>query len=313
MRSTDKVIAIFAADIHLSHKPPVWRSAEPDWYWAMQRPLNEIADLQKIFECPVIYAGDIFDRWNSPPELINFAIKHLPKGYAIPGQHDLPLHNMEDIEKSAYWTLYKAGVLKHISPKCVGTEIGFPKYPNSLIDVHAFPFGFPIQENKRKNNLIQIALVHEYVWIKDASYPNAPKEKKIDYTKNKKGRIKGYDIIVYGDNHKGFWVGFEDAQILNCGTLMRRKSDEVDYQPQIGLLLDSGKMISHKLDISQDQHLESMENVNEDEKIDLSDFIEELELLGDTALDFQEAMKQYFESNKTKKAVKKILLKAMEK
>ena len=54
----------------------------------MQRSLEQIRDLQKEFDCPVICAGDIFDKWNSPPELINFAYDNLPEIYAIPGQHD---------------------------------------------------------------------------------------------------------------------------------------------------------------------------------------------------------------------------------
>ena len=53
--------------------------------------------------------------------------------------------------------------------------------------------------------------------------------------------------------------------------------------------------------------------INEEEKIDLSDFIAELELLGGTALDYEVAMEQYHLSNKTKKAVKIIISKAMEK
>ena len=42
-----KVLAILCSDIHLSHNAPVARSAEPDWYIAMKRPLDEIADLAK--------------------------------------------------------------------------------------------------------------------------------------------------------------------------------------------------------------------------------------------------------------------------
>ena len=104
-KNTENIIAIFAADLHLSLKAPIWRSTEQDWFEAMLRPLVELRTLATLHNCPIVYAGDIFDKWNSPPELINFAIEHLPKGHAIPGQHDLPLHNYEDIRKSAYWTL----------------------------------------------------------------------------------------------------------------------------------------------------------------------------------------------------------------
>ena len=61
----EKVIAILTADIHLSHKPPVWRSNEPDWYAAMRRPLYELQDLQQKYECPILAAGDMCNKWNS--------------------------------------------------------------------------------------------------------------------------------------------------------------------------------------------------------------------------------------------------------
>src|SRR3990172_3116798 len=101
-------IAILTADWHLSHKPPIFRSTEPDWYAAMQRPLDEIISLSVIHHCPVLCAGDIFHKWNSPPELINFVMSQADcTKLTIAGQHDLPNHNFREIERSAYWTLDK--------------------------------------------------------------------------------------------------------------------------------------------------------------------------------------------------------------
>ena len=57
-----EVLAIFLADIHLSLKAPLWRSAEPDWLGAQVRTLEEVRELHELHKCPVICAGDIFDR-----------------------------------------------------------------------------------------------------------------------------------------------------------------------------------------------------------------------------------------------------------
>ena len=46
--------------------------------------------------------------------LISFAIRELPSCYAIPGQHDLPNHSYTDIQRSAYWVLVEAGIIKKI-------------------------------------------------------------------------------------------------------------------------------------------------------------------------------------------------------
>ena len=142
MRESNKVIAILCADIHLQHKAPVWRSAEDDWYEAMRRPLKEITDLGYTHNCPIIIAGDIFTKWNSCPELINFALTYLPSGaYCIPGQHDLPNHQIKDIEKSAYQTLIKAGKITD-----------FKQTHLNIAHINAFPFGTKLTASPSATN-----------------------------------------------------------------------------------------------------------------------------------------------------------------
>ncbi len=305
----EKVIAILCADIHLSLNPPIWRSAEPDWFAAMKRPLDEMKDLQIEYNCPIICAGDIFDKWNSPPELINFAYDVLPKMYAIPGQHDLPLHKYEDIKKSAYWTLVDTGKV------CNLQDIYSVGYNNILDDdipivVYAFPFGNKLEPMKgEKDTRIDLAVVHEYCWIKGHSYPKADPE--AEFRKTKAKNWNGYDIVMFGDNHKGFQTNMGSTQIFNCGTLMRRNSDEIDYQPQVGLLLESGKVQSYCLDTSKDKHLDIQEQLDIITSLDMKAFIEELEKLGDTDLDFHDAVKQYLKKNKVQEEICNIILRAM--
>jgi len=301
----EKIIAIFCADIHLSLNAPIWRSAEPDWFEAMKRPLKEIKKLQGEYNCPVICAGDIFDRWNSPPELINWAYDNLPKMYAIPGQHDLPLHNYDDIKKSAYLSLVNADIIQNLLPGCIIRT-------GDLI-MYNFPYGYKIGPKKDTGgfgkNFIHIAVVHEYRCIKGKSFPQAPDEA---YLRMNEKNLIGYDIIVYGDNHKGFMTTVNiDSTIFNCGTLMRRKSDEVDYKPWIGLLLESGELKPHYLDIIKDKYLDVQTKPNEEDSLDMKAFIKELEKLGDTDLDFSEAMKQYLKKNKINTNICNIIFEAM--
>ena len=300
VRSKEKVLAIFCADLHLSLNPPIWRSAEPNWFKAMIRPLDEIKQLQEKYNCPIICAGDIFDRWNSPPEIINFALERLPHMYTIPGQHDLPLHNYEDIRKSAYWTLVEAGKIIHKERVIIkGMEIKF------------FPFGKKIKSTLLKSaSALHIAVSHEYKWIQGCSYSKASKENKIEYRKASRSNDLGYDIIIYGDNHIGFLTKQGKTQIFNCGSLMRIKSDQVNYKPQIGLLLECGKVVSHYLDISKDKYLE-LENTNIKETLDMKSLIQELEKLDSVDMDFSEVMVHYLKRNKIKKAICNIIIGAM--
>lgn len=322
------VIAILLADIHLSLEPPIWRSAEPNWLTAQCRVLEQLRELKEEYKCPIICAGDVFDRnkrisdgWNAPPELINFAIEYLPEMWAIPGQHDLPNHQYKDIHRSAYWTLVRAGKIININPrsKSIGTNKNQKGIPLLL---SGFPPGYKIEQNKNKTKCLEksIAVVHDYVWIPGHSYPKAPKEKRLKGNSIKNNKWMGYDVIVYGDNHKGFQHRIGATEIFNCGSFMRRKSDEVDYRPRVGLLLSTGKIAVHFLDTSSDKHLNAIKYkiIEKTEKaklqldnIKMSKFLKELEMLGETALDFKAAMEQFLETTKTVPEVKEIILEAM--
>ena len=319
MTMKPKVIAILCADIHLSHKPPIWRSNEPDWYAAMQRPLDEISNLRLKHQCSILCAGDIFDKWNSCPELINFAIKKLPSRlYCVAGQHDLPNHNLKEIEKSAFFTLSYTGHMRLLVD-------GYDMYPNYMlyevksnkVDVRGCSYGESLLGHAPNKRNLKVAIVHDYVWYGKAKYPNAPKEKEIQRMGNHHKFINdkyyGYDVIVYGDNHLGFTHKIGKTTIFNCGTLMRRKSDEVDYKPQVGLLYSDGSVKPHYLDISKDKHLTADEAKDAEalEEVDMVMFAEELRKLGSSALDFSESMKQFWTKNKTPQKVKDIILKAM--
>jgi len=304
-KNGSKVIAILCSDFHLSLNPPIFRSVEKDWFEAMRRPLDEIKRLQKKHNCLVLCAGDIFDKWNSPPELINFALEHLPNGMiSIPGQHDLPLHRYEDIEKSAYWTLEKACKIIDINRNkdLIGTD---------KLALYGFPYGCKIEpRTKTKDDVIRIAIAHEYCCIEGHNYPQAPDE---SYLRMNKERLVGYNVIMFGDNHKGFMHPInQNSTVFNCGSLMRRKSDEVDYKPQVGILFDSGRVKPYHLDTSEDKYLEVQEGIDEKTSLDMKTFVEELEKLGETDLDFQEVMKEYLEKNRINDAVCKIILRAME-
>ena len=302
---TDKVVAIACGDIHLSLKPPIARAGEPDWLEAQARPLTELKELQRKHNAPILCAGDIFDRWNSTAELINWAFWHLPHLYAIPGQHDLPLHRLDLIEKSAYKTLIRGDIIINIQPReAVETDCTI---------VRAFPWGIPLTPPHKEDyskTRVKIALIHQYIWAKGSSYPGAPEEAYITHLQH----TDGWDVIVAGDNHKGFlaqsYVG-DHPHIFNCGTLMRRKSDEINYKPQVGLIYSDGHVEPHYLDTSADIITETAAAREVGEDMELREVLEELSKLQDNRLDFPEAMRHVLEERNPSPAVRTLILEAM--
>lgn len=301
------VVAVVCSDVHLSHKPPVARSAEPDWYAAMHRPLKKLQEICKKHWCPLLIAGDVFDRWNSPPELINFAIEvfgEFPAVYAIPGQHDLPNHDLEQIHRSAYWSLVAAKVVQNV---CHSEPIGI----GPSVRVFGVPWECSIDEPELvTRGQISVAIVHSYIWIEGKSYPGADENKVASsYLKS----LQNYDAAFFGDNHKGFVVKSTDrCQIMNCGGLMRRKIDEVDYQPHVGLLMADGSIRVHYLDTSQDKFLaesdladiEYLDSVD----IDSEEFLKALQSTGQDSLDFRGAVDRVLDVGKYPSRVRELVL-----
>lgn len=309
MRAAD-VVALVCADLHLSLKPPVARSAEPDWLAAQARPLEQLRELQRVYGVPILYAGDIFDRWNPPVELVNWAIANLSFGYAVPGQHDLPNHRYEDVQRSGYWTLDRAQVIETLPPGQV-RNIG---EGGRALRLHGFPWGFPIQPPKEFGVLcLEIAVVHAYYWRRGCGYPGAPEE---SHAKSWINKCLGYDVVVFGDNHKPCgWLGkiaadtsTRETAFYNCGCLIPRKADERDHKPSVGLIHANGAVTRHYLDCSQDKWLDVPKGLPE--RADFAEVLEELRSLADSSVNFCEAVDRALE--RTDAHSKQIVLEAMD-
>lgn len=285
------VIALLVSDIHLSHVPPAARSAEPDWYEAQARILRQLRSLQDTFNgVPIICAGDVFDRWNSPPELINFAIKHLPILHAVPGQHDLPYHDVALIEKSAFWTLVCEGTIKYLNG--IHDFNGF--------HVVAFPWGCPLKPNPLQAGL-SVLVAHCYVWIRGRGHYCAPDDANLAQLRS---IVDTYTVCVFGDNHQAFMV---DGRIVNCGCLIPRKSDERFRPPFVTLLHSDGHLERIPLDCSQDQWTKTPETSNR-----LEHFVGSLQDLEVAPPDFRTLLQQYLEVNQIRPSVKALIWEAID-
>lgn len=271
--------------------------------------VKDLADIGVGESVPVICAGDIFDRWNPPPELINFALKHLPQGMiTVPGQHDLPNHRIDQMNRCAYGVLVEAGKIKDISGSVyTGDSFGFAAY--------GFGWGEEIEpllekgrDKDRNKAIIHLAVIHKYCWTADKKYPGAPEEANLQcFAKS----LRGYDAAVFGDNHLGFTAKAGACNVINCGGFIRRKSDEIKYTPMVGLLMSDGTIKRHKLDTTDDKFHEAAADV-ELATLDMQKFIKELEGLGEEGLNFREAVENHLRKEKLSTHVKEIILSALD-
>ena len=298
-----KPIAIFMSDLHLSLTPPACR-ADKDWLAVQAGYLEQVDALREgDTEIPIIIAGDIFDRWNPPNELVHFALRHLPDNVmSIPGQHDLPNHRIDDMFRSGYGVLVEARKLQHIAGR---KEMQGPG--NTRIS--GFGWGQEITRPRTKDNAFQIAVIHKYIWAGDRKYPDAPADCEVTGMQK---QFAGYDMVVAGDNHKGFLVTQSSGtRVLNCGGFIRRKSDEIDYRPCVGLLFELGTVKRHKLDTSADV-FQSEVAAHPETAVDLQSFIQGLEELGEHGLNFREMVKNHLRTEDLSLGAKQIIMEALD-
>lgn len=273
----------------------------------MERQLRELANLSTSLNgpltppVPIICAGDIFDSAKQPVELVNFAIQHLPQMYAVPGNHDLPCHRYEDAHKSPYWTLVKAGRVIDLKP-------GHDHFMGGVM-MSGFPHGFdPVPTASWTRDLpLRVAVVHQMVWTKETGYPGAPEGQRL---KEFRKKVKGYDVAVTGDNHKPF-TSHSDSEctVYNCGGFFRRKIDEINHKPSVGLLMANGRVKRHYLDVSKDKFLTPGTIMKAMEGIGFESFVELCRNLGDNALDYSEGVTRLLEREKVNQEVRELVLK----
>lgn len=278
-----KAIAIATSDWHFWHVAPVWRSNEPNWLEAMGRQLEQIIKKSYELNCPILNAGDIFDHYNPTPETINFLKKKLVnKMYAIPGQHDLQHHVLEHLEKTGFEAL-RPHYVEYCEP---GQKINIAED----VEVYYAPWGTKISDIQvaRRNGIKTILIAHKYVWFNDDTRyggPDIPAGK----LSGLKQELQSFDFAVFGDNHIPFRCKIGKCQVINCGTMVRRKLDERNYQTGFTVLFSDGSIEFVEFDIDKDVNLEIQVEDEVESGLDVSSrkFMEELQALEENQIDYR--------------------------
>ena len=341
-------LAVVCSDLHFSDTPPTLRKNEVDWYQTQYNTFQQIKDFTKNleFEVPVLIAGDIFDKWDSPASLINMVIDCFKglKVYAVPGQHDLPMHNFERIEDSAYWTLAKAKAITPIGHGEKYTNIVQKGLDDVSLKLYGFPWGKPINhlEQKQQNNDdIHIALVHKYIWwdhkgtgMIDKNPMNSI-ENALNHVNRKNSELRNllsYDFVVSGDNHTHQTVdamnkphfdkevssiihSLKPCQFINCGCMMRRSSNELKLNPSFGMLYanDVGECLELGITSVSMNTKDDVYNLKDSEELEIdtrsiqTEVLKCLDSLTNNGVDFSNLLKSLMQSNKLQKSVQTAL------
>lgn len=284
---------IFTADLHFRDTKPVART--DDYILAQWMTLLEICALQEKHKCGVYVAGDFLDHWKPSPWLLSQLITRLPeKWFTIYGDHDIPNKNMRLIEKSGLFTLWKAGKVK-----ILGGGHGTDKN-NHKLGKYVQP---SVVIKGRK-----ILLWHILTWKKDLPFPGC---------ENKSARqlLKIYpqfDCIVTGDNHKPFTESFKGRMLVNCGSMMQMKADQINYKPAVWLYYaKQNKVVPYYL--KTEDNVISREHLNRKNEADkrIDTFVKSLNTKIKLGMSFEQNMTKFLKNNDVKPSIVKTINKYM--
>lgn len=253
-----------------------WRDDQPrcrtDDFWQVQVDKAELLhNLWVGFDCPpVLQVGDLFERWKSSPRVISAVIQHLPPMDVIPGNHDLPAHNLDDYERSAL------RVLDYVEHWHTHKDEGFHIFG---ADISIMPWGItkpilPLSDTKTK----KLLLAHIMVVERHTDYLDGVLATEM------LDQYPEYDLIVVGHNHHPFLISSEDGKrfVLNPGSFTRQTVTE-DHEPSVWLWWAEGNrleqvVIPHKPygEVISKHHLE--EKKEKDGRI--AEYVEKLKEAG---------------------------------
>lgn len=301
-------VAIFTSDWHIWPTAPLYRAVETDWFQVMSRPIKEIKRFQRKNDgIPVFIAGDIFDYYNPAPEIINWLMKNLPQNcYAIPGQHDLQNHSLDLLTKTAFWTLVQSKKINYLDP----AETHIIQSNDIRIQVESKPWKAEVaRPTKLKDIDCLVYIAHQYIYAgQKTHYQGAPTTADIN---RQKSFLEEVDVAVFGDNHIPFQYKVGNTQILNCGTMIRRKVDERHYPVGYFVLYDDltveRKEFDTRKDLFSNIELRPNKDKKDSEKI-AAELLKELEKIDTISIDFEQELFKELEKNRSHEEVKEIAI-----
>lgn len=294
-----KPTAILTADIHLREDVPACRT--DDFLAAQWRKLKWLRNLQNEHGCPVLDAGDLLNRWKPSPELLALALQYLPEDMiTVPGNHDLPGHNIEFLQKSGLAVLSAAHRL----------QVALKPFSRSDFLAYPYPWDSELTPCTAKaNGLPRVAICHVMVWQGETPWPGCE-----DFSgKELLRRMTGYDLILTGDNHKPMVESYEGRLLVNPGSLMRTTAAQVDHRPRVYLWYADDNTVEPvyvpiESGVVSREHLE----IKEEKDQRMQAFIDKLESGYEVSACFQRSLESFFRANRVRESVKQIVMDSME-
>lgn len=282
---------ILTADWHLTNKTPLCRTDD--------FPKNQMLKALHVFSLsidkgyPILHAGDLFDHWKPPYEVLNNfqAIKGEAEFFSIAGNHDLPDNSISQSLRSAYGCLECSDIF----------HFGTANIHRDKYIIQRAHFGQPIPEpykgmpEKRK-----VLMCHTLIEPSNAK-------------KFLRDHCKGYDLVLVGDNHEAFQVNHKGQLLVSPGSLMRITAAQMNYHPAVWIW-NPEHNTADLFPIPKPEGAISRDHIDKKKERDgrIASYVERLS--GDLTVDlsFRDNLTQYLAANNIKRKVCKQVMRIVD-
>lgn len=278
---------ILTSDWHLREDTPPCRT--DDFQEAQWKKVGMINHWQQVWGVPVVHAGDLFHHWKPSPWLISKAIQELPVRFmTVAGQHDLPQHSLDLLDKSGIYAVWVAGACEFRDK-----QGNWGQEPGGIGRIRG----------------MNVAVWHHFVWDgKELPWPGCEEVTARKVLK----KYPQYDLIITGDHHKPFTYEYEGRLLVNPGCLTRQVADYANHKPRVYFwYAETNTVVPQYLDVKDVVSREHIEvKAERDKRIDA--FISRLSDTYEVGLSFEENLRRFFGANTIKRSVIDIINRSLE-
>lgn len=277
---------ITTADWHIRATRPRCRIDE-NWMETQKKALKQIVKISKDRKAPVFVVGDLFHSNSDTSfeciQIVQQVADELGELYILPGNHDLPYHSSENIEKSAIGVLLNSNNIRLIKTFNWLNEDG---YKESL---SASNFDEP--DNVKAKNVFKHILVFP-------DKKSIPPDVDAPIAKDLLSEFPNAKYIFTGDYHHDFHYEKNGRHVINPGCLLRQASDMKDYQCGVYYVDTEDEIVEFIPIIDNEEFVDDSYILKQEEREQrIEDFVDKLKDTKNVSLDFVDNVQKAIKAN----------------
>jgi DNA repair exonuclease SbcCD nuclease subunit len=290
---------ICAGDLHIRLQAPENRI--DSFFDAQYEKIRWILKQAQKYKADLLLPGDVFDSPKASHFLTSVYLSLFREFdnvsiHACMGQHDLRYHVNPD--NTPFNVLRQANLLHYIN------KVTYKIDENITLYGADWNQPIPKPSNTKEFNIL---LIHKMIIPTEES---KIWEGQTDYTLADSILKKGFDLVVSGDNHRGFVIEKHGGLLVNCGSIMRSTKVQINHKPFVVLFDTTTKKYEQiYIPIKPAEEVFDLDKIKKEKEHDknITAFVDGLNEHKDMGLSFENNLIHYCKENKIDNSISSII------